>query len=68
MASPEHVPSLQFYWYEIKPDEHVGSRWTQIIVAIHRLRFVCDELIESVPESAGPELEKTGIHVKRDTS
>jgi hypothetical protein len=59
MASPEHVPSLQFYWYEIKPDEQVGSRWAQIIVAVHRLRFVCDELIESIPESVGPEIEKT---------
>jgi hypothetical protein len=47
--------SLQFYWYEIKPDEQLGARWAQVIGAMHRLRFVCDELTESATE---PEIEK----------
>jgi hypothetical protein len=47
--------SLQFYWYEIKPDEQLGARWAQVIGATHRLRFVCDELTESATES---EIEK----------
>jgi hypothetical protein len=47
--------SPQFYWYEIKPDEQLGARWAQVIGAIHRLRFICDELMESATE---PEIEK----------
>jgi hypothetical protein len=47
--------SLQFYWYESKPDEQLGSLWAQVIGATDRLRFVCDELMESVTE---PEIEK----------
>jgi hypothetical protein len=47
--------SLQFYWYEIKPDEQLGARWAQVVGAMHRLRFVCDELTQSATE---PEIEK----------
>jgi hypothetical protein len=47
--------SLQFYWYEIKPDEQLGSRWAQVIGATDRLRFVCDELMQSATE---PGIEK----------
>jgi hypothetical protein len=35
---------LQFYWYEIKPHETRGARWGQLAGAMHRLRFVCDEI------------------------
>ena|SRR5215813_11826529 len=47
--------SLQFYWYVIKPDEKLRARWAQVVGAMHRLRFVCDELTESATE---PEIEK----------
>jgi hypothetical protein len=47
--------SLQFYWYEIKPDEQLGAGWAQVVGVMHRLRFVCDELTESATE---PEIEK----------
>jgi hypothetical protein len=58
MANPEHLQILQFYWYEIKPDEQLGARWAQVVGAIHRLRFVCDELVENSTEPMESELEK----------
>src|SRR6185437_6992296 len=47
--------SLQFYWYEINPDEQAGVRWAQVVGAMHRLQFVHDELTENTTE---PEIER----------
>lgn len=35
---------LQFYWDETKPSEKLRKRWGQLAGAMHRLRYVSDEL------------------------
>ena len=35
---------LEFYWYETKPGEEVGTAWGQLAGASHCLHFVCEEI------------------------
>lgn len=44
-----HQPSaLQFYWYEIKPNEVMQAAWGQFVGAIHRMIDIDDELSDAL--------------------
>jgi hypothetical protein len=40
--------ALQWYWYEIKHDEVVGSAWGQFVAAIHRVLDIDEELADAL--------------------
>src|SRR3989304_576619 len=40
--------ALQFYWYEIRPNEVKGAAWGQFVDAIHRMLDIDEELSETL--------------------
>jgi hypothetical protein len=50
-AKREHIPRLEFYWYEAKEGEEISDRCGQLTGSIHRLHRVTDELDSVVEEN-----------------